>query len=86
MDGKVVHALFGLFDQRFPKDFPGEIFGHAIHFFERLVNGDSADGAVVTKKTEREDKAMERTQERTLANSAKSIRAFHEYVFLYSNP
>lgn len=50
MDGKVVHALFGLFDQRFPKDFPGEIFGHAIHFFERLVNGDSADGAVVTKK------------------------------------
>ena len=48
MDGEIIDALFGLFDQRVAIDFPGEIFGDAVHLFQRLVDRHGADryGAV----------------------------------------
>src|SRR3546814_11199214 len=43
MDGEIVDALFGLFDQRVGEDFPGQILGDAADLFERLIDGDGAD-------------------------------------------
>ena len=39
MDGEIVNALLRLFDQRVAEDFPGQVFGHAADFFERLIDG-----------------------------------------------
>jgi len=39
MNGPVVHTLFGLFHECFPKDFPGQVFGNAIDLFEGLIDG-----------------------------------------------
>src|SRR5574343_94481 len=44
VDGEVVDALFGLFDQRSAEDFPGQVFGLAIDLFQGLVDGHGADG------------------------------------------
>ena len=44
MDGEVIDALLGLLDEGVAEDFPGEFFGPAVHFLERLVDGDGADG------------------------------------------
>ena len=44
VDGEVVHALFGLFDEGVAEDFPGQVFGFAVDFFQGLVDGDAADG------------------------------------------
>ncbi len=44
VDGEVVHALLGLFDQGVAEDLPGEVFGFAVDFFQRLVDGHGADG------------------------------------------
>ena len=44
MDGEVIHALLGLFDQGIPEDFPGQVLGHAADFFQGLVNRHGADG------------------------------------------
>jgi hypothetical protein len=47
MRGEVVHALLGLLgllDERVAEDFPGEVFGHAAHLLQRLVNRHGADG------------------------------------------
>ena len=39
MNGEVVDALFTLFDEGVAVDFPSKVFGHAVHFFEGLVDG-----------------------------------------------
>src|SRR2546425_1196000 len=44
VNGEVVHALLGLFDEGVAVNFPGEFLGFAADFFERLVNRDCADG------------------------------------------
>ncbi len=44
MDGEVVDALFGLFDEGVPEEFPGEVFDTPVHFLKGLVDGDGADG------------------------------------------
>jgi hypothetical protein len=44
VDGEVVHALLGLLDEGVAEEFPGEVLGFAVHFFERLVDGHGADG------------------------------------------
>ncbi len=44
MDGEVIDALLGLLDEGVAEEFPGEVFGFAVHFFERLINGHGADG------------------------------------------
>ncbi|MCY1525003.1 hypothetical protein D9M68_599660 [compost metagenome] len=44
VDGEVVDALLRLLDERVAVDFPGEVFGHAAHLFERLVDRHRADG------------------------------------------
>ena len=38
MHGEVVHALLCLLNQRVAEDFPGQVFGHAAHLFQRLIN------------------------------------------------
>ena len=38
VDGEVIDALLGLFDQRVLEDFPGQVFGNAVDLFQRLVN------------------------------------------------
>jgi hypothetical protein len=43
VDGEVVHALLGLFDQRVAEDFPGQVFGLAVDLFQRLVDRHGAD-------------------------------------------
>jgi hypothetical protein len=43
MDGEVIDALFGLFDQGVAEDFPGQVFGLAIDLFQRLVDRHGAD-------------------------------------------
>ncbi len=35
MDGEIVHALFGLLDERVAEQFPGQVFGLAVDFFQR---------------------------------------------------
>ena len=44
VDGEVVDALFCLFDEGIAVEFPGEVFGFAVDFFEGLINGDRSDG------------------------------------------
>ena len=43
VDGEVVHALLGLLDQGVAEDFPGQVLGLAVHFFQRLVDRHRAD-------------------------------------------
>ena len=43
MDGEIIDALFGLFDQRIPEDLPGEILGDAPDLLECLIERHSAD-------------------------------------------
>ncbi len=43
VNGKVIDALLRLFDQRVTENFPGEIFGFAVHFFERLIDRHGSD-------------------------------------------
>ena len=42
--GEVIHALLALFQQRVAIKLPGQVLRFAAGFFERLVNGDRADG------------------------------------------
>src|SRR5690606_8230835 len=44
VDGEVVDALLGLFDQRVAIDLPGQVFGDAIDFLQRLIDGHGANG------------------------------------------
>ena len=44
MDGEIINALFGLFNQRIGEDFPCQVLGHAADLFQRLIDGHSADG------------------------------------------
>ena len=48
MYGEVVYPLFALFDKCVAVDFPREVFGYSVYFFEGLVNGYCAhrNGAV----------------------------------------
>jgi hypothetical protein len=43
VDGEVVDALLGLFDQRVAENFPGQVFGLAVDLFQRLVDRHGAD-------------------------------------------
>ena len=43
MDGEIIDALLGLFDQRVAIDLPGQIFGNAIDLFQRLIERHGAD-------------------------------------------
>ena len=38
MNGEIINALFSLLNQRIAINFPGEVFGNATYFFERLIN------------------------------------------------
>ena len=44
VNGEVVDALFGLFQQGIAEDFPGEVLGDAVDLLQRLVNRHSTDG------------------------------------------
>ena len=44
VDGEVIDALLGLFDEGIAEEFPGEVFGFAVHFFQGLIDGHGADG------------------------------------------
>ena len=44
MDGEVIDALFGLFDEGIAEDFPCQVFGNAADLFQRLINRHGADG------------------------------------------
>ena len=44
VNGEIIHALLGLFDERVAVNFPGEFLGLAADFFERLINRHGADG------------------------------------------
>ena len=44
MDGEVVDALLGLFDEGVPEDLPGEVFGAAVDLLEGLIDRHGADG------------------------------------------
>ena len=37
VDGEVVDALLGLFDQRVAEDFPGQLFRLAVYLLQRLI-------------------------------------------------
>ena len=43
VDGEIIHALLGLFDERVAENFPREFLGFAADFFERLINRHGAD-------------------------------------------
>ncbi len=43
MDGEVVHALLGLFDQGVAEQLPGQVFGNTVDLFQRLVDRHGAD-------------------------------------------
>ena len=43
VDGEVVHALLGLFDERVAEEFPAELFGAAVHLLQHLVDRHGAD-------------------------------------------
>ena len=43
MDREVIDALLSLLDQRVPVNLPGELFGLAADFFERLIDRHGAD-------------------------------------------
>ena len=38
MDGEVIHALLGLFDQGVAEDFPGQFLGASVDLLQRLIN------------------------------------------------
>ena len=42
VNGEIIHALFGLFDQGVPHHLPTEVFGDAVDLFQRLIHGDCA--------------------------------------------
>ena len=44
MNGEVIHALLGLFDEGVAEEFPREVLGFATDFFERLIDRHCADG------------------------------------------
>ena len=44
MDGEIIYALFGLFNQRIGEDFPCQVLGNAADLFQRLINRHGADG------------------------------------------
>ena len=44
MNRKIVHALFGLFDQCFAEDFPIDFFAFSADFFKGLINRHRPDG------------------------------------------
>src|SRR5256885_12998497 len=44
MDGEVIDPLLRLFDEGVAINFPGQFFGAAADFFERLINRHGADG------------------------------------------
>ena len=44
VDGEIIHALLGLFDECVAVNFPGKVLGLAADFFERLINRHGADG------------------------------------------
>ena len=44
VDGEVVDALLCLFNQRVTENLPGQVFGSAADFFQRLIDGHGADG------------------------------------------
>ena len=44
MDGEIVHALFGLFDQGVAEHLPRQVLGYAVHLLQRLIDGHGADG------------------------------------------
>ena len=44
VDGEIVHALLGLFDEGVAEQFPREVFRAAVDLFQRLVNRHGADG------------------------------------------
>ena len=43
VDGEVIDALLGLFDQRVAEDFPGQVLGLAVDLLQRLVDRHRAD-------------------------------------------
>ena len=43
MNGEVVNALLGLLNERVAENFPGQVFGLAVDFFERLINRHGTD-------------------------------------------
>jgi hypothetical protein len=43
VDGEVIDALLGLFDQRVAEDFPGQVLGLAVDLFQRLVDRHGTD-------------------------------------------
>ncbi|MNQ01561.1 hypothetical protein D3C85_142210 [compost metagenome] len=43
VDGEVVDALLGLLDQRVAEQLPGQVFGRATDFFQRLIDRHRAD-------------------------------------------
>ena len=44
VNGEIINALFGLFNQRVAKHFPSQFLCLAIDFFQRLINRHCADG------------------------------------------
>jgi hypothetical protein len=44
MDREIIHALLALLDQRVAIDLPGEVFGDAADFLQRLIDRHRADG------------------------------------------
>ena len=42
VDGEVVNALLGLFDERVAEDLPGQVLGLAVDLFQGLVDGNAA--------------------------------------------
>ncbi len=43
VDGKVIHTLLALLDQRVAVNLPGQLFGFAVDFFQGLINRHGAD-------------------------------------------
>ena len=44
MDGEVIDPLLGLLDEGVTEQLPGEILDAAVDFFQRLIDGNRADG------------------------------------------
>src|SRR4030095_104408 len=44
VNGEIVHTLFGLLNERVAEDFPRQLLGFAVYFFQRLVDWHSSDG------------------------------------------
>ena len=39
MNRKIIHTLLALFHQGIAKNFPRQVFGHAVHLFQGLIDG-----------------------------------------------